>query len=214
MEKSNLHVSRASFPAPGRWQGTPHHLDEQVECASHPTPGSTPPEVLAALATIGQGQSHAEQLGFHTLHGDQQALDIQTDPHDIPLDLSSNPTYVYKSTSSSPNIFWEHFRDIAVHTVPTSSPDIRYASNGVTNALHDLVMLCPYRDKLQTVIAASDLLAAIILVTALLPEIQLNITLIICHQHGLSRTTYQKQSNGVQTSTCTVTRARNSMYKS
>jgi hypothetical protein len=35
-------------------------------------------------------------------------------------------------------------------------------------------MLCPYRDKLQTVIAASDLLAAITLITALLPEIQLN----------------------------------------
>jgi hypothetical protein len=37
-------------------------------------------------------------------------------------------------------------------------------------------MLCPYRDELQTVIAASDLLAAIIFVTALLPEIQLNIS--------------------------------------
>jgi hypothetical protein len=37
-------------------------------------------------------------------------------------------------------------------------------------------MLCPYRDKLQTVIAASDLLAAITFVTALLPEIQLNIS--------------------------------------
>jgi hypothetical protein len=35
-------------------------------------------------------------------------------------------------------------------------------------------MLCPYRDELQTVIAASDLLAAITFVTALLPEIQLN----------------------------------------
>jgi hypothetical protein len=35
-------------------------------------------------------------------------------------------------------------------------------------------MLCPYRDKLQTVIAASDLFAAITLITALLPEIQLN----------------------------------------
>ncbi len=35
-------------------------------------------------------------------------------------------------------------------------------------------MLCPYRDKLQTVIAASDLLASIILLTSLLPEIQLN----------------------------------------
>jgi hypothetical protein len=37
-------------------------------------------------------------------------------------------------------------------------------------------MLYPYRDELQTVIAASDLLAAIIFVTALLPEIQLNIS--------------------------------------
>jgi hypothetical protein len=35
-------------------------------------------------------------------------------------------------------------------------------------------MLCPYRDELQTVIAASDLFAAITVVTALLPEIQLN----------------------------------------
>jgi hypothetical protein len=35
-------------------------------------------------------------------------------------------------------------------------------------------MLCPYRDKLQTVVAASDLLAAITFITALLPEIQLN----------------------------------------
>jgi hypothetical protein len=35
-------------------------------------------------------------------------------------------------------------------------------------------MLCPYRDELQTVIAASDLFAAITFVTALLPEIQLN----------------------------------------
>ncbi len=101
-------------------------------------------------------------------------VDIQTDPHDIPLNLSRNPTYGYSSTSGSPDIFWEHFRDIVVHTVPTSSPDIRYASNGITNALHDLVMLCPYRDELQTVIAASDLFAAITLATALLPEIQLN----------------------------------------
>jgi hypothetical protein len=88
--------------------------------------------------------------------------------------LSSNPTYGYKSTNSSPDIFWEHFRDIVVHTVPTSSPDIRYASNGITNALHDLAMLCPYRDKLQIVIAASDLFAAITFLTAVLPEIQLN----------------------------------------
>jgi hypothetical protein len=35
-------------------------------------------------------------------------------------------------------------------------------------------MLCPYRDELQTVIAASDLLAAITFITTLLPEIQLN----------------------------------------
>jgi hypothetical protein len=34
-------------------------------------------------------------------------------------------------------------------------------------------MLCPYRDKLQTVIAASDLFAATTFVTALLPEIHL-----------------------------------------
>jgi hypothetical protein len=127
------------------------------------------------LAAAGQGHGHAIQLGLDPLHGNQQALDKQTDPHDTPLDLSSNLTYGYNSANSSPDIFWEHFRDIVVHTVPISSPDIRYASNGVTNALHDLVMLCPYRDKLQTVIAASDLLAAITFVTALLPEIQLNI---------------------------------------
>jgi hypothetical protein len=36
-------------------------------------------------------------------------------------------------------------------------------------------MLCPYRDKLQTVIAASDLFAAITRFATLLPEIQLNI---------------------------------------
>jgi hypothetical protein len=129
---------------------------------------------LAALTTIGQSHGQTHQLGLYTVHGAKQALDIQTDPHDIPLDLSSNPTYGYKSTSSSPDIFWEHFRDIVVHTVSTSNPDIRYASNGVTDALHDLVMLCPYIDKLQTVIAASDLLAAITLVTAMLPEIQRN----------------------------------------
>ncbi len=35
-------------------------------------------------------------------------------------------------------------------------------------------MLCPYRNKLQTVIAASDLFAAITFVTALLPETQWN----------------------------------------
>jgi hypothetical protein len=63
-------------------------------------------------------------LGLDALHGDQQALNTQTDPHDIPLDLSINPTYGYKSTSSSPDIFWEQFRDIVVHTVPTSNPDI------------------------------------------------------------------------------------------
>ncbi len=129
---------------------------------------------MAALTTIGQSHGQTHQLGLYTVHGAKQALDIQTDPHDIPLDLSSNPTYGYKSTSSSPDIFWEHFRDIVVHTVSTSNPDIRYASNGVTDALHDLVMLCPYIDKLQTVIAASDLLAAITLVTAMLPEIQRN----------------------------------------
>jgi hypothetical protein len=127
------------------------------------------------LATTGQGHGHAIQLGLDTLHGNQQALDIQTDPHDIPLDLSSKPTYGNKNTSSSPDILWEHFRDIVVHIVPTSNPDIQYASNEVTNALHDLVMLCPYRDELQMVIAASDLLAAITFATALLPEIQLNI---------------------------------------
>jgi hypothetical protein len=131
---------------------------------------------LAGLATVGQSHGQPDQLRLDTLHGDQQALDIQTDTHVIPLDLSSKPTYGYKSTSSSPDMFWEHFRDIVIHTVSTSSPDIRYASDGVTNALHDLVMLCPYRDELQTVIAASDLLAAITFVTALLPEIQLNIS--------------------------------------
>jgi hypothetical protein len=176
MENPNLHVSRAPLPASGRRQGSPHNLHQKIEGPRNPTASSPPPEVLAALATTGQGHGHAIQLGLHTLHGNQQALDIQTDPHDIPLDLSSNPTYDYKSTSSSPDIFWEHSRDIVVHTVPTSSPDIQYASNRVTNALHDLVMLCPYRDKLQTVIAASDLLAAITFATALLPEIQLNIS--------------------------------------
>jgi hypothetical protein len=174
MEKTNLHVSRAPFPSPGRGQGQPNGLYQQQEGARHPAAGGPPPDGVAGLAAIGQGHGHAVQLGFHTLHGDEEALDIQTDPHDIPLDLSSNPTYGYKSTNSSPDIFWEHFRDIVVHTVPNSIPDIRHASNGVTNALHDLVMLCPYRDKLQTVIAASDLLAAITLVAALLPEIQLN----------------------------------------
>jgi hypothetical protein len=174
MEELNLHVGRALLPPPGGRQCPPNDLHDQVEGSGNPAPGGPPPEVLAALTTIGQGQGHAEQLGLHTLHGDKQALDIQTDPHDIPLDWSSNPTYGYKSTSSSPDMFWGHFRDIVVHTVPTSKSDIRYASNGVTNALHDLVMLCPYRDKLQTVIAASDLLAAITLVTALLPEVQLN----------------------------------------
>jgi hypothetical protein len=174
MEELNSHVSRAPLPAPGRGQSPPDNLHQEVECASHPTPGSTPPEVLATLPTVGQSHGHAEKLRLHPLHGDKQALDIQTNPHDIPLDLSSNSTYDYKSMSSSPDIFWEHFRNIVVHTVPTSNPDIRYVSNGVTNALHDLVMLCPYRDELQTVIAASDLLAAITLVTALLPEMQLN----------------------------------------
>jgi hypothetical protein len=175
MEELNLHVGRALLPPPGGRQRPPNDLHDQVEGPGNPAPGGPPPQVLARLATVGQGHSKANQLGLDALHGDQQALDIQTDPHDIPLDLSSNSTYGYNSTNSSPNVFWEHFRDIVVHTAPTSSPDIRYASNGVNNALHDLVMLCPYRDELQTVIAASELLAAITLVTALLPEIQLNI---------------------------------------
>jgi hypothetical protein len=174
MEESNLHVSRAPFPAPRRGQGPPDHLNQEIEGPGHPCTGGPPPHVLAALPAAGQSHSHAEELALHALYGDKQALDIQTDPHDIPLDLSSNLTYGYNSTSSSPDIFWEHFRDIVVHTAPTSNLDIRYASNGVTNALHDLVMLCPYKDNLQTIIAASDLLAAITLVTALLPEIQLN----------------------------------------
>jgi hypothetical protein len=176
MEELNLHISRAPFPASRRGQGPPDHLDEEIESSSNPRASGPPPHILGGLATISQGQGHVKELRLHAFHGDQQTLDIQTDPHDIPLDLSSNPTCGYKSTSSSPDIFWEHFRDIVVHTVPTSNPDIRYASNGVTNTLHDLVMLCPYRDKLQTVIAASDLFAAITFITALLPEIQLNIS--------------------------------------
>jgi hypothetical protein len=174
MEGINLHVSGASFPPPRRGQGQPNCLHQQQEGTSHPAAGGPPPDSLARLSAAGQSHGHAEELALHALHGDQQALDIQTDPHDIPLDLSRKPTYGYKSTSSSPDILWEHFRDIVVHTVPTSNPDIRYASNGVTNALHDLVMLCPYRDELQMVIAASDLFAAITFSTALLPEIQLN----------------------------------------
>jgi hypothetical protein len=174
MEESDLHVSRAPCPPPRRGQRHPNGLHQQEEGAHDPAPGGPPPDILAGLATVGQGHCKAHQLAFHAFHGDQQALDIQTDPHYIPLDLSRNPTYGYKSTSSSPDIFWEHFRDIVVHTVPTSNPDIRHASNGVTDALHELVMLCPYRNKLQIVIAASDLLAAITLITALLPEIQLN----------------------------------------
>jgi hypothetical protein len=154
----------------------PDNLHQEVQGSRHPCAQGAPPNVLARLATIGQSHGQSDHLGLDALHGDQQALDIQTNPHDIPLDLSNNPTYGYKSASSSLDIFCEHFRDIVVHTVPTSNPDIRYASNGVTNALHDLIMLCPYRDKLQTVIAASDLLAAITLITALLPEIQLNIS--------------------------------------
>jgi hypothetical protein len=171
MENPNLHVSQASLPASGRGQRSPHHLDQEVEGSHYPAASGSPPDVLAALTTIGQSHGQTHHLGFDAVHGDKQALDIQTVPHDIPLDLSSKPTYGYKGTGSSPEIFWEQFRDIVVHTVPTSNPDIQYASNGVTNALHDLVMLCPYRDELQTVIAASDLLAAIIFVTALLPEI-------------------------------------------
>jgi hypothetical protein len=176
MEKTNSHVSRAPLPPPRSGQGHPDGLDQEEEGTGHPGASGPPPDSLAGLATTGQGHGHAIKLGLDPLHGDEQALDMQTDTHDIPLDLSRKPTYGYKSTSSSPDIFWEHFRDIVVHTVPTSSPDIRYASNRVTNALHDLVMLCPYRDNLQTVIAASDLLAAITFITALLPEIQLNIS--------------------------------------
>jgi hypothetical protein len=176
MEKLNLHISRASLPAPRRGQSPPDHLHQEVEGPHDPAPGGPPPHVLGGLPAVGKGHCQAHQLALDALHGDKQALDIQTNPHDIPLDLSSNSTYGYKSTSGSPDIFWEHFRDIVVHTVPTSNPDIHYASNGVTNALHDLVMLCPYRDKLQTVIAASDLLATITFVTALLPGIQLNIS--------------------------------------
>jgi hypothetical protein len=174
MAKVNLHVSRAACPAPGRGQSPPDHLHQEVQGTHDPGTGGPPPHVLGGLATVGQGHCKAHQLALDALHGDEEALDIQADPHDIPLDLSRNPTYEYESTSSSPDIFWEHFRDIVVHTVPNSIPDIRHASNGVTNALHDLVMLCPYKDKLQTVIAASDLLAAITLIAALLPEIQLN----------------------------------------
>jgi hypothetical protein len=175
MEATNLHVGRAPCPPPGSRQGHPHSLDQEEDGTHNPRAGGSPPDILAGLAAIGQGHGEAHQLAFNAFHGDQQTLDIQKDPHDIPLDLSSNPTYGYKSTSSPHDIFWEHFRNIVVHTVPTNNPDIRYASNGVTNALHDLVMLCPYRDELQTVIAASDLFATIILITALLPEIQLNI---------------------------------------
>jgi hypothetical protein len=174
MKELNLHVRGAPFPSPGRGQGQPHRLHQKEEGTGHPAAGGPPPDGLAGLATVGQSHGQSDQLRLDAVHGDQQALDIQTDPHDKPLDLSRNPTYEYESTSSSPDIFWEHFRDIVVHMVPTSIPDIRHASNGVTNALHDLIMLCPYRDKLQTVIAASDLLAAITLVTTLLPEIQLN----------------------------------------
>jgi hypothetical protein len=176
MEAINLHVGRAPCPSPRSGQGHPYGLDQEEDGSRHPGASGSPPDSLAGLAATGQGHGHAIQLGLDPLHGNQQTLDMQTDSHDIPLDLSSNPTYGYNSTNSSPDIFWEHFRDIVVHTVPTSNPGIRYASNGVTDSLHDLVMLCPYRDKLQTVIAASDLLAAITFVTALLPEIELNIS--------------------------------------
>ncbi len=125
MEKLNSHVSRAPLPASGRGQGTPDNLDKEIEGPGHPGTGGPPPHVLAALTTVGQGHCQADQLGLNALHGDKQALDIQTDPHDIPLDLSSNTTYGYKSTNNSPDIFWEHFRDIVVHTTPTSNPDIR-----------------------------------------------------------------------------------------
>jgi hypothetical protein len=174
MEETDLHVGRAPLPPPRRGESHPDGLNQQQDSARHPAAGGPPPNGLAGLPAAGQSHGHAEELALHALHGDQQALDTQTDPHDIPLDLSNNSTYEYKSTSSSPDILWEHFKDIVVHTIPTSNPDIRYASNEVTSALHDLVMLCPYRDKLQTVIAASDLFAAITRVTALLPEIQLN----------------------------------------
>jgi hypothetical protein len=174
MEETDLHVGRAPCPPLRRGQSHPYGFHQKEEGTHNPRTGGSPPDILAILATVGQSHGQPDQLRLDTFHGNQQALDIQTDSHDIPLDLSSNPTYRYKSTSSSPDIFWEHFRDIVLHTVPTSKVDIRYASNGVTDSLHDLVMLCPYRDKLQTVIAASDLLAAITLVTALLPEIQLN----------------------------------------
>jgi hypothetical protein len=174
MEETSLHVGRAPCPPPRRGQRHPDGLHQKEDGAHDPGASGAPPDSLARLSAAGQSHGHAVQLGLDPLHGDQQALVIQTDTHDIPLDLSHNPTYGYKSTSSSPDIFWEHFRDIVVHTVPTSNPDIRYASSGVTNALHELVMLCPYRDKLQIVIAASDLFAAITFVTALLPEIQLN----------------------------------------
>jgi hypothetical protein len=176
MEETDLHVGRAPCPPLRRGQGHPNGFHQKEDGSHNPRTGGSPPELLAGLAAAGQSHSHSIQLGLDSFHCDQQALDIQTDPHDIPLDLSSKPTYGYKGTNSSPDIFWEHFRDIVIHTVPTSNPDIRYASNGVTNVSHDLVMLCPYRDKLQTVIAASDLLAAITLVTALLPEIQLNMS--------------------------------------
>ncbi len=124
MAKVNLHVSRAALPTPGRGQSPPDHFHQEVQGAHDPAPGGPPPHVLGGLATVGQGHCEAHQLALDPLHGDQQALDIQTDPHDIPLDLSSNPTYGYKSTSSSPDIIWEHFKDIIVHTVPTSRPDI------------------------------------------------------------------------------------------
>jgi hypothetical protein len=176
MEATNLHVGRAPCPPPGSGQGHPHGLDQEEDGPHNPAPGGSPPKLLPRLATAGQGHCQAHQLALDAFHGNEKALDRQKDPHDIPLDLSSNPTYGYTCTNNAPDIFWEHFRDIVVHSVPTSNSDIRYASNGVTNALHDLVMLCPYRDKLQTVIAASDLLAAITFITALLPEIQLNIS--------------------------------------
>ncbi len=143
MERINLHVSRAPCPSPRRGHGQPHSLHQKEDGTCHPGAGGSPPELLPGLATVGQGHCQAHQLALNALHGDQKALDIQTDTHDIPLDLSHNPTYGYKSTSISPDIFWEHFRDLVVHTVPTSNPDIQYASNGVTNAIHDLVMLCP-----------------------------------------------------------------------
>jgi hypothetical protein len=74
MEESNLHVSRASFPAPRRGQGPPDHLNQEVKGPGHPGTGGPPPHVLAVLPAAGQSHSHAEELALHTLHGNQKAL--------------------------------------------------------------------------------------------------------------------------------------------